>query len=456
MSDTKLFFLSHACVLIRYKEHLLLTDPWYLQPAFGSWLPNPPPIIHPSYLTALSRSTNNFTILISHGHDDHLDDELLPLFNPATNFVTANFKAPSVLNRIKKSGFFNIFTIPPEGFQQGPFFIRGFVDPNISHDDAVYSIRTPDSLVVHANDCWNELDDSKAELIRTDVMKIPKGNTIYMSQTNSASGYPLNYQNYGLEEKRELLRKKIAKMIQTGLNNAKKVGIKNFLSYAGYTSTFVADKSEYIQESFLPTPRNIKKTFSNYMVDGVEILDMVPGDIFDFNVVHKNIVNEFIDSKALFFSTIDYYKHYNLHLKCDTFRDLPDVDLIKLKNDLQKFLIDFDVWVRRRLEKDGFHPEIMGKTLSFQIADTEIIVSIKFGTGIIKATNYNKKIIVNPKILRLVLDGKILLENLTTGYEAEISRNPSDVYNRDFIMYIVMYSYVYKRNMEKADLKMWN
>ena len=40
---------------------------------------------------------------------------------------------------------------------------------------------------------------------------------------------------------------------------AKKVGIKNFLSYAGYTSTFVADKSEYIQESFLPTPRNIKK-----------------------------------------------------------------------------------------------------------------------------------------------------------------------------------------------------
>jgi len=301
LSDTSVFFISHACVLIRYKEHSLLTDPWYLQPAFGSWLPNPPPIIHPAYLIALSRSTTNFTILVSHGHDDHLDDELFSLFDPKTNFVTADFKAPSVKNRIKKLGFSNITPVSSKGFQRGPFFIRGFVDPQISHDDAVYSIRTPDALIVHANDCWNELNDDKAELISADVRMTPKNNTIYMSQTNSASGYPLNYQNYNMEEKRKLLKTKVEKMIHIGLENAKKVGIENFLSYAGYACVFVSGKPKYIEESFLPTPQNIQKTFPNSMVDGVKILDMVPGDIFDFNKIHKNPLNEFLKSEILFY-----------------------------------------------------------------------------------------------------------------------------------------------------------
>ena len=72
--------VNHASVLIQEDDNFILTDPWYEQPAFGSWLPVPPTSIHPVYLLALAKDNPKFKILISHGHDDHLDDEWLSLF----------------------------------------------------------------------------------------------------------------------------------------------------------------------------------------------------------------------------------------------------------------------------------------------------------------------------------------------------------------------------------------
>ena len=72
--------VNHASVLIQEGDNFILTDPWYEQPAFGSWLPVPPTSIHPVYLLALAKDNPKFKILISHGHDDHLDDEWLSLF----------------------------------------------------------------------------------------------------------------------------------------------------------------------------------------------------------------------------------------------------------------------------------------------------------------------------------------------------------------------------------------
>ena len=64
MSKTNLLFLNHSSVLIKYEDCYLLCDPWYQQPAFGSWLPAPPPFVHPVYLAALG---SKLSILISHG-----------------------------------------------------------------------------------------------------------------------------------------------------------------------------------------------------------------------------------------------------------------------------------------------------------------------------------------------------------------------------------------------------
>ncbi|MDH6525586.1 hypothetical protein M2130_002137 [Polynucleobacter sphagniphilus] len=54
---------------------------------------------------------------------------------------------------------------------------------------------------------------------------------------------------------------------------------------------------------------------------------------------------------------------------------------------------------------------------------------------------------VKSAVLTQVLDGDILFENLYTGYEAEWERFPKNEYNRDIVMFIVMFSYVYKNRL---------
>ena len=56
--------VNHASVLIQEDDNFILTDPWYEQPAFGSWLPVPPTSIHPVYLLALAKDNPKFKILI--------------------------------------------------------------------------------------------------------------------------------------------------------------------------------------------------------------------------------------------------------------------------------------------------------------------------------------------------------------------------------------------------------
>src|SRR5215813_421020 len=104
---TRVMFVNHASLLIKKGDRYLLTDPWFQKVGFGSWLPTFAPHVHPTYLAALG---NKLTILVSHGHDDHCDDDFLGIFDKDIEIVTANFNAPSVTNRLKKLGFTNIKT----------------------------------------------------------------------------------------------------------------------------------------------------------------------------------------------------------------------------------------------------------------------------------------------------------------------------------------------------------
>ena len=87
VAPTILRYVNHASILVQCGQEFVLTDPWYERPAFGSWLPVPPPAWHPVFLQTLARSAKCFIILVSHGHDDHLDD---PVMQGAFNQFHAN------------------------------------------------------------------------------------------------------------------------------------------------------------------------------------------------------------------------------------------------------------------------------------------------------------------------------------------------------------------------------
>ena len=59
----------------------------------------------------------------------------------------------------------------------------------------------------------------------------------------------------------------------------------------------------------------------------------------------------------------------------------------------------------------------------------------------------NKRITVDLSLMTQILNGEILFGNLYSGYEAQWERFPTDVYNRDIVMFVVMYSYVYQNRL---------
>jgi L-ascorbate metabolism protein UlaG (beta-lactamase superfamily) len=108
-------FINHSSVLINDNNNFILTDPWFEKPAFGSWLPTPPCSVHPAYLVALSNTVENFILAISHGHDDHLDDELLSLFPKNLNVVIPRYRSKGLVKRLNKIGFTNIHEVDETG-----------------------------------------------------------------------------------------------------------------------------------------------------------------------------------------------------------------------------------------------------------------------------------------------------------------------------------------------------
>ncbi|WP_394846372.1 MBL fold metallo-hydrolase [Pendulispora brunnea] len=441
-SHTEVLFVNHSSLLIRYGDEYLLTDPWYQRPAFGSWLPVPPMAVHPASLVALG---SKLRILISHAHDDHCDNQFLQLFDKSSAIVSTNFASKSVERRLGKLGFTNLHMLSPAGEQLGSFRVRSFVNEKLSHDDALYLIETPDAAVVHGNDLWVPLESAPLSAIKAAVIEKGANRALYASQTNSASGFPTTYRNFSPQEKARLLRKKVDGMIDAGLQNAAAVGASHFLSYAGFSGAFVKDKEEYLGDAIIPDYDYIAQHFGSRIPSNVTVLDMRPGDAFDFHEVKKSFFGNDIAVRDLKQAAIDYYRAYGVVDTCDTFRvDSDSIENGAIEERLERYLLEFDKFVKGHVERTKFESTILGKTLEVFVEDVGVHRALRFGHGLVHGEEtWNKRIVVSSKLISMVMEKKILLENLYTGFNAEFVRNPPDVYNRDIVMYLVMFSYAY-------------
>lgn len=440
---TKITFINHASVLIEYQGKFLLTDPWFEKPAFGSWLPTFPMFVHPTYLAALG---DKLSILISHGHDDHCDDDLLRLFDKTTPIISSDYTSPSVSNRVKRIGFSDYRIAAESGVQVGPFLIKSFRNNAISLDDATYSIRTPDGLIVHCNDNWNEMTPHVKDALLAEVSVHGGMRSVLMSQTNSASGYPLNYRNFGRDEKKRRLTEKVRGMVRDGTNNAAALGIQNFVSYAGFASVFVKDRPEYLTDSLFPSADFINREYADCIAGDVKVLDFRPGDTFDFEKVTPSFLGRAYSDAAIKAASTSYYETYDKISACDSYKQK---DGSVSAEAIQTFLSKFDQFVRSKVERSNFSPTVLGKTLSI-IIDEADRYTVKFGTGLVESQPSNKEIFVSSQMMSSVLAGDSLFENLYTGYNAEFLRNPPNEYNRDIMSYVVMYSYVHLGSIRAA------
>ncbi len=443
-----MLFLNHASVLITKGDEYLLCDPWFEKPAFGSWLPNPPLFVHPAYLAALK---DKLTILISHAHDDHSDHDFLSLFDRDTKILSSDYASSSVKRRMQQNGFDNYLDIGREGRQVGAFFIRSFRNERYSLDDALYTIRCDEGIIIHGNDNWRAFPPETIAEIKKEVDLCGEGKSIYMSQTNIASGFPVIFDDFTENEKADLLRKHVGDIICSGMENGAAVGARYFHSYAGFAQVFIKGKESYLTQGVFPTPNYIRNNLSRDVLNKIELLDMYPGDVFDFsdNTIKQSIFGRHIYDDAIREATQKYYKQYDIVSQGDSYKEfaMPDHEIV---SSLEVFLTGFNEFVESKTQKSDFYPSIIGKIFSLGIAGTDVLKSIEFGKGLLQSTKFNKKIILDKNILKGVLLGEILFESITTGYLGTVYRAPREDYNRDIYIYITMYSYLYAAKFNKS------
>lgn len=426
----------------------MLTDPWYRKPAFGSWLPVPPLSIPPSYLVSLARTLGEkFVLAISHGHDDHLDDEFLKLFPPSTSVVIPKYGSAGLISRIRLAGLQNINEVGPGEYTQGVFRFASFYNLENSRDDAILTIASSDSLFIHANDNWRAMSDESAAEIRKKVKEVGTRRSIYLSQCNIADGFPYTYPQYSNEEKAQIAQKRIVDMTTSSLKNAATVGAHYFMNYAGHTKTFVNGNQELEKltgyQDFSSVSSLLKKT-----THALEILDMVPGDRFDFVKIHKLFGEVRLDDAILKEESVRFYEHDGVLHNCVTYSNMQSSLTGEQRHErLRRFLLGFYSFISQRIDKTGFRKGIKNLCLTMSDEKSEFIYHLDFSSGelIPQPREPYTHISASLQMLDQILLGKLNIENLTIGGACQIEKMPLDHYSGDINFWLSMYAYVYQR-----------
>jgi len=276
----KITLLNHSSLLLEVDDAFLVTDPWVVDPAFGSWLPTFPAAIDPTALLALG---SRLTVVISHLHGDHFDASFLSCLDPSTKICVPKFKSHHMVERLCSLGLENVTElIRSPGARIGPWTMSAF-DSRKSDVDATVVIRTETAGVIHGNDNWERWHPDDLALLRDLLADLDHAAIMNCSQANSASGYPLNYESFDFKRQDELLIQKVQRMCASGMQNSSDLGLTRWYPYAGYSSVFVKNHDEYRSRSIFPTPDRLRNLMSRPLLGveappDVEIADFLPGD----------------------------------------------------------------------------------------------------------------------------------------------------------------------------------
>ncbi len=440
---TNIKLVNHSSVLIQEGNNFILTDPWFEKPAFGSWFPVPPTSVHPVYLFALAKSDANFAIAISHGHDDHLDDDFLSLFPMSTPIIIPQYIAKGLKSRLTRLGFENIIEASTKGISHNCFKIKSYINMSISRDDAILTFETPNNFIVHANDNWQKLVGDNLETMKKDASKFKSNEMLYMSQCNLADGFPNIYKNYSEDEKSQIHDLRVKNMISTGMSNADELGAKYFLNYAGYAAAFVKGNEQIrIRGSFKDNDFIDSVRIENN--HNVEVLQMIPGDDFNFKTVIKQFGEISLNANDVKDESFKFYEKYDKIYNCDTYKSydvLPDEQIL---HTLENFLSRFASFVEPRLEKTNFNTDIMGCKVVFSCSDGNLKKEVVVG-GEQRFNGKTAEFSTTKSILSEILRGSINWENLYIGYGAQVKTTPKDINIRAIVRWLAMYGYVYQR-----------
>ena len=222
-------FINHASIKSEYGGLTCITDPWYISNAFGSWVQAPSP--NASDVFDLVDSDEKVGVVVSHGHDDHIDDWFIRKHLSDKMFFCSRFATPGLENRLSKD--LGVKTHPiGSGMNFGYFKFNQFVNPDFTEYDAVVTIETPDFLIIHANDNWHEWPREMVDAIKNKCRNYNQDSIFLLIQFGVADCFPVNYVGISENETLAILQSRFKNYLISTESNMRSLGLKHMYYYA--------------------------------------------------------------------------------------------------------------------------------------------------------------------------------------------------------------------------------
>lgn len=229
----KLTFITNACALYEQDGYRLLSDPWLVPGAFGTWVHDPPLRTKPEDVATVD------ALYISHIHPDHLCEKTLQVFPRDVPIVTLKDRLSLAFKKLKELGFVNVQAIEDkESVEFGPFRLTIF-GPFAKHPhheeacelgnivDSALLIEAGGVKVLNSNDNTPSLE--AASWLSQDYGPFD----LAQLNWNNAGPYPACFDNLSHDEKLAEASRCLVRNLRHMRDVARLLGARRTMPFAG-------------------------------------------------------------------------------------------------------------------------------------------------------------------------------------------------------------------------------
>lgn len=407
--NTKIRFFNHAFLKIIGDNFSFSTDPWAIGPAFNSgwWLKNP------TKSDWIDQLNNSSFIYISHNHPDHLHPLTLSKIKKTIPIVVPNFITKSTEMYIKELGFKKIHVLD---------FNKQYklVGTNLNISILKSGDFREDSGIYFSNGELTGLLSVDANMINFD--RLPKVHFYGSSFAGGASGYPLMFDNYKLDEQLKISSRDKLFGKKKLFDRIKKISPNYFMPYAGFfTEKLQRDKKIHTY--------NKKNSIDDYLkfceINKINLLNVTDNDIYNFkgSKLFSKQNTELEKSKDL--SPEKYLQYYK--------EKYNKIDENYIKDYFTKSKFQDNLLLYICLTDDNFKLKNINYLVDFSKNQISFKKISKFSKTVLKRNPKFKKLVlkIRTESFLNVVYNKLPWEDLSIGFQCKVLRNPN-LYNVNF------------------------